>query len=162
MAATEVRPRIRFARFILHKNVASRRYLYKIPNPKTHKGKLKPGFVQDDVAKFARLVELNDNKESLFFHSTGDPSAKVHDVAFVTGDIDLARFIREEIRAGRLKAREDITVMPQVCPWCAMEGVEYSLPSSTEAERQKMYEHVLELHPDRVEGGLGERIEDVA
>lgn len=162
MPATAVRPKVRFARFILHKHVASRRYLYKIRTPTNAKGKLKPGFVQSDAALRDRLIESNGDKESLLFRSFADPTAKVHDVVYITSDPEMAEWVRKEIREGRLRAREDISVMPQVCPWCAMEGKEFILPSSTEPERVKMYEHILELHPERVEGNIGQVIEAVA
>jgi hypothetical protein len=163
MAATAVRPTVRFARFILSGNVASRRYIYRFWNPKTLNGAdvkqkdgrvtrsaLKPGATEADVKRYQEAVAANDNNNSVLFRSKANMGPGAEEVVYITDNPTIAAYLRSEIRSGRLKAREDVTVAPLQCPWC-----DFSLPSSTPADQQAMYLHHVEMHEDKLNAMVG-------
>jgi hypothetical protein len=164
MTATAVRPAVRFARFILHKSVASRRYSYTFWNPKTLGGRnvtnkrnevigksaLKPGATQADVQKYEAAVAANGGNNKILFRSRANMGPGAEEVVYITDDPVIAAHVRSEIRSGRLKAREDVTVAPLQCPWCA-----FSLPSSTQRDQEEMYRHHLDDHADKLNEMVG-------
>jgi glutaredoxin len=156
MTATPVRPNVRFARFILQKNVASRRYLHTFWNPKTlgGKGAIKPGATQADVKKHADVVAANEGNTRILFRSKANMGQGDEDVVYITDDPLIASYLRAEIRSGRLKAREDVTVAPLSCPWCA-----FTLNSSTPKDQELMYHHHLDEHPEKLDEMVGSTLD---
>lgn len=160
------KPAVRFARFILHPNVASRRYLYRFWNPMTlngvdavakkggnviKKSALKPGATPQDVQRYKEAVAANGGNDKVKFRSVGDPGPGQHEVVHITNDRVVAAYLRNEIREGRLKAREDVTVAPLACPWC-----DFVRPSSTPNDHEEMYRHHLDVHPEKLDDMVGQ------
>jgi hypothetical protein len=148
MPSTSVRPDgPRLTRFILTDKTVTRRFLYKIPRAYREEGKLAHGRDAAYAKLYPQLIAANDGKDKVFFRAPvnlADPNKKMP-VVFNTTSAVLARWLRNEIREKRLRAREDVTTMPARCPWC-----EFETPGSTDADRIAMYEHHLDAHPDKL------------
>jgi hypothetical protein len=138
---------VKVAKFILTPGQSERRFLWKIPVPK----KTAPA---KEKQTYADLCERMGG-DKILFRSAADNTAKKLPVAFSTNDIVVATYLRRAIKDGRLKAREDITLLPLRCQYCTGDDV-FRLPSSTAADHQKMYEHVADAHPEVLTGMLGD------
>ena len=158
MTATPIRPIVRFTRFILSPTVASRRYVYTFWNPKDAKGRLKPGATADEAKRYDAVVAANGGDKRIKFRSKANMGPGAEEVVYITNDPLIAAQLRAEIRSGRLKAREDVTVAPLQCPWCE----EFSRPSSTPKDQEEMYFHHLDKHPDKLNDMVGEQAPAVA
>jgi hypothetical protein len=159
---------LRLARFILQPSVASRRYLFTFWNPRSlggsdvinkngkviQKSVLKPGATPEDVARYDEVVAANDGETRVMFRSKANMGPDAEVVAYTTGDPIVAAWLRTEIRAGRLKAREDVTASPLACPWC-----DFQLPTGSPSDHETMYRHHLDQHPERLNDMVGEPLE---
>ncbi len=142
----------RLTRFVLTDKTVTRRFLYKIPRPyftdKNGNERLMPERDKAYAALYPQLVKANGGSDKVFFRAPLDlanPNKK-NPVVFNTDQPILARWLRNEIREKRLRAREDVTTTPMQCPWC-----DFTLPGSTDNDRIKMYEHHLEVHADKLD-----------